>query len=762
MRIQGITPIEEQKYLSLVDVKKKEVSPEAEAIRFNRIQAEAPKLAERQKISIDQAVQVLQSRTAGNLQPEDVVRFQSLGNVPVADILADPEKYDKQPCADPLEPEEGTGRAKFFANTETGKPIIHSMLHGGAVYHLQIGTDVLPAIDSDKAVPAGGTKNEVIRKLTQIWSQGSISSEQWCDVLSSAKISQTDTDYVLDFLAATLQTRKTLLKKEYQEYLCETDVKTSYDRLKETANGRVVLKYTEYNLNEATEQAEQAIMTVPGAWPYFSYGNVLSYSTYDYLAKNSVGIDEEKPPRIPVIRPYTRDNLYLRIEQSVLHYKTKKEHGIETPFPIATPQAIVNKLIEHPSPIAPKVSGLVSHPILALDGRVIDSEGIDDDTGLLLKFGGSTFDSVPTDITREDASKAADRVFNTLFDEFCFKKSPVQKGLYEMSALAMLQTGIFRKVIDQAPGFLVTANVQGSGKTALARLVHVILTGRDMPVSSLGGSTEEMKKEILATLMPGPAMVCYDNILDGSETNDPMLAKAVTSSEFKGRILGRTQEATVPTNTIVAITGNNVTLGADLVRRFVTVALTADVAQPEHRVYKHPDVVQHCLNNRRRVIADCLLITKAYIGAGCPLDPVTAGSSGFIQWDKMVRFPLLWATGVDVRNSINENRKQSSEQLAMVRVLHNLNEIFPGQTFTASRVMAVIQSETGNENEIVASLIEGLANISSKSLSSIKSLAWVLKKLEGRILDDMILHKEQIRNRADEFRIEQIHDEPMK
>jgi len=303
---------------------------------------------------------------------------------------------------------------------------------------------------------------------------------------------------------------------------------------------------------------------------------------------------------------------------------------------------------------------------------------------------------------------------------------------------------------------LLVANVQGSGKTSLARLVHVILTGKDMPVSSLGGSTEEMKKEMLAMFMQSPAMVCYDNVLDGSELNDPMLAKAITSPEFKGRILGKTQEATVPTNTVIAITGNNVTLGADLVRRFVTVALTADVAQPEHRVYKHPDVVQHCLNNRRRVIADCLLITKAYIDAGCPLDPAAVGSSGFTQWDRMVRLPLLWATGIDVLHSMTENRKQSSEHLAMVRILHNLNELFPGQTFTASRVMAVVQSVADDENEIVASLIEGLANMSSKSLSSIKSLAWVLKKLEGRIIDGMILLKETIRNRADEFRIKRV------
>jgi len=296
----------------------------------------------------------------------------------------------------------------------------------------------------------------------------------------------------------------------------------------------------------------------------------------------------------------------------------------------------------------------------------------------------------------------------------------------------------------------------GEGKTTLARIIHVVFTGRDMPVSSLGGSSEEMKKEMLAMLMQSPAMVCYDNILDGSEINDAILAKTITSPEFKGRILGKTQEATVPTNTVISITGNNITLSADLVRRFITVSLTADIAQPEKRVYRHPDIVQHCLNLRRNILRDCLLITKAFIDAGCPVGGEDHGSSGFVQWDRMVRFPLLWATGIDVLESMNANGEQSTEKLSMVRVLNCLSELFNGNSFTASKVMAAIQENEDFGDEVVDALREGLVNMSSKSLSSIRSLTWVLKKLEGRIIDDMILKKEQIRNRADLYQVENI------
>ena len=128
MQIESITPVEEQAYLAFVDMEKDKVRPEAEAIREARIRVEAPKLAEEQNISVKEASEVIRSRSSGKLQPEDIVQFQSLGNVTVSFIFEDIRKYDKQSCADPLEPEKGTSKAKFFANTDN-HPRIHLQIY---------------------------------------------------------------------------------------------------------------------------------------------------------------------------------------------------------------------------------------------------------------------------------------------------------------------------------------------------------------------------------------------------------------------------------------------------------------------------------------------------------------------------------------------------------------------------------------------------------------------------------------------------------
>lgn len=131
-----LTDAEINAYEALVTVAKDHAQPEAEQIINEYEQQEAEKLAARRAIPYDKALSVVHSRLFGNLEPDDVITFQSGETVTVADVLAHPARYDNRACADPCEPDEGNSRAKFYANTNTGKPLINSMLHGGQVYFL--------------------------------------------------------------------------------------------------------------------------------------------------------------------------------------------------------------------------------------------------------------------------------------------------------------------------------------------------------------------------------------------------------------------------------------------------------------------------------------------------------------------------------------------------------------------------------------------------------------------------------------------------
>lgn len=100
-------------------------------------------ISKERKITIEQARELISGQVSGDLYPDDVIVFQERGRVLVSDVLANRGKYDLEPCADPGEPECGTSKAKFFAN-KSGKPVIHSFLHGTKTFFLQAAYPVSP------------------------------------------------------------------------------------------------------------------------------------------------------------------------------------------------------------------------------------------------------------------------------------------------------------------------------------------------------------------------------------------------------------------------------------------------------------------------------------------------------------------------------------------------------------------------------------------------------------------------------------------
>lgn len=122
------------------------VGDEVRAKRGDWIEERVQHVSEANSVGRDIAVAGLCAMlTAGastaqyDLMPGIQVMFGAgLGLVDVSDLLANPNRYDGKPCADPLEPNygAGVGVAKFFANSGSGKPTINSLAHGGQVFFL--------------------------------------------------------------------------------------------------------------------------------------------------------------------------------------------------------------------------------------------------------------------------------------------------------------------------------------------------------------------------------------------------------------------------------------------------------------------------------------------------------------------------------------------------------------------------------------------------------------------------------------------------
>ncbi|MBN2807976.1 MAG: hypothetical protein JXR80_00590 [Deltaproteobacteria bacterium] len=144
--------------------------PESAKVKAVYVDSEADKLAKVQSIPKDDAVKIVRQRTVGNLVGGDMLFFDNLGPVAVADVLRDPAKYDLETLADPLEPEYGGGRCKAMLYANDGDAIIHSFAHGSKVYTLGGFGKLIEEIEKPLLIlPGGNTRlNDCAEALAQL------------------------------------------------------------------------------------------------------------------------------------------------------------------------------------------------------------------------------------------------------------------------------------------------------------------------------------------------------------------------------------------------------------------------------------------------------------------------------------------------------------------------------------------------------------------------------------------------------------------
>lgn len=169
MNIEKLTQVEETAFKAIVAVAREQARPEADKIKEQRVKTEAPKLAKRRKVSVDEAKKIILSRSNGDLMSDDEIIFQDSGRISVADILSDPEKYVGCSCADPLEPEEGTSRAILLRGDKDKRLFISSRLHGGQYFFLKpdILGDVIRELSAEEATHKIDSPLPLVKKNEQ-------------------------------------------------------------------------------------------------------------------------------------------------------------------------------------------------------------------------------------------------------------------------------------------------------------------------------------------------------------------------------------------------------------------------------------------------------------------------------------------------------------------------------------------------------------------------------------------------------------------
>ena len=187
----------------------------------------------------------------------------------------------------------------------------------------------------------------------------------------------------------------------------------------------------------------------------------------------------------------------------------------------------------------PRLRAVITAPILTLDGRMLEQDGHDPASGLLLMQDQPDHALVvPSAPGPAELHEAMAELWHP-FKDFPFV-GPVDRGVM----LAALLTAVMRPVLPTAPGFLFAAPTAGSGKTLIA-LCLSLLMGADPPaLMPPTMEEEELRKRLLAALREGRPALVFDNVC--GHLDSAALCAFLTAREYGDRVLGSSLTVFVP------------------------------------------------------------------------------------------------------------------------------------------------------------------------------------------------------------------------
>jgi hypothetical protein len=306
------------------------------------------------------------------------------------------------------------------------------------------------------------------------------------------------------------------------------------------------------------------------------------------------------------------DKLAVLLEDAADYYRS---NGHEN-FPIPVPKQLPRRILKQDMLPFPPLHKIVFTPTYTRTGKLIVTHGYDSESGMYLN--GENLGQIDTEMSLATAKKW---LLVEVFGDFPFENP--QAGLAHV--LALLLTPFVREMIQAPiPLFLGDAPTLGSGKTLLMDIIIRIATGHSCHISSLPSREEEIEKRITAILMKNPIYNVFDNV---SSVQSEALAALLTSTNWTGRVLQRSEMVEFHNDCIWVVTGNNVELADDFPRRTLPIRLQPQTSRPEFRSnFRHPDLRKFVMQNRTQLISACITLVEHWKRSGCPMGRETMAS----------------------------------------------------------------------------------------------------------------------------------------
>jgi len=358
----------------------------------------------------------------------------------------------------------------------------------------------------------------------------------------------------------------------------------------------------------------------------------------------------------PCLRVINRDRMRLRLAR-VAEWVAPVKDGLKPAFPLT---AVVDAMLADDDATLPILRRIVSVPVFAPDGRLLDAPGYDVPSGILyMPPEGLNLPAVPEVPSEADVVKARELVME-VFCDFKFVGDADR-----VAAVALLLTAFARGLVDgQVPMFMVEKPGPGTGASLLTDCIGQVVFGHVMEKIPEAGSEEEWRKRITACLLLSPPYVVLDNLRQRLQSGS--LSGAITSGIWRDRELGVSRMVTLQVECIWVGTANNPKVSKEMSRRIVPCRMDAKVERPWERTgFRHDPILGWIADHRSELIWSCLVLIRHWLATG--RYPGQAKLGSFTEWAQALS-GILEAAGIPgLLTNVADFYERADDETAPIR-----------------------------------------------------------------------------------------------
>ncbi len=398
--------------------------------------------------------------------------------------------------------------------------------------------------------------------------------------------------------------------------------------------------------------------------------------------------------------------------------------------PVHPPRWVARSLLARGCwPELPALAGLVECPVLRPGGTVLQRPGYDAESRLLYAPSGE-FHEVPEAPGEALAHQALAEVREAVRD------FPFPTEADRAAWLCALLTPLARAAFSgPSPLNLIEADVRGGGKSLLADVCSVLLTGRPAARTSLPGRAAEQRRTITSLALAAERTVLLDNV---TVLGSPTLDRALTAELWRDRLPGSGRQTALPLDLTWYATGNGVSLATGTARRCLHIRLSrrgrvgGTSSSLERRAdFLHPRLLAWLGRERRRLLPAAVTLLRAYVVAGRPAQQLAAWGC-YQAWSELVRSTVVWLGLPDPASTCAASGAGVSDVAGdlvsgLAEVIHDLGRAAP-----ASRILERLAEAPGAYSRLRSALAELFPG--ARELPSPIQLAGRLRSYRGRIV----------------------------